>query len=46
VREDILVLELQFDASVLEETGELLLVPKRSPDRDVRLEALELIPRV
>jgi hypothetical protein len=41
-----LALELQLDASAFEKVGELLLVPKRAPDGDVRLKALELIPGV
>ena len=46
MRDDMLVLELQLDASVLEQAGELFLVPKHAPDQDVRLQALQPIPGV
>jgi hypothetical protein len=44
MRDDMLVLEHQLDASVLEQAGELFLVPKGAPDRDVGLQALQPIP--
>ena len=44
VRDDALVSEVQFDASVHGSGGELLQVPKSTPDGDVRMQALKFIP--
>ena len=43
VRDDTLVSEVQFDASVHGSGGELLQVPKSTPDGDVPMQALKFI---
>src|SRR5579862_7324872 len=42
----LLLAELQIDPAVIEQTRELLLVPKRTPDRDASAQAVELVPSV